>query len=127
MNRLGVTGMLVLAAGLVGAGCQSRHEEGVRSNLRTQWTDVSADTKTTTEAARAVLQEQGLKDVTADATNVDGKATGRMANGTKVTVSVEKKGEQSSQVSVNVGTIGDPSLGAETAKRVKTRAEGGGM
>src|SRR5688572_17840259 len=82
MRGLGFVAAFVLAAGL--AGCQSTHEEGVKSNLRTQWTDVSADTKTTTEAARAVLEEDGLKEVRADATNVDGKATAKMADGTKV-------------------------------------------
>jgi hypothetical protein len=63
--------------------------------------------------------------VTASSTNVDGKATGKKADGTKVTVSVKKKGDNSSEVSVNVGTMGDPSLGADLARKVKQRAEGG--
>jgi hypothetical protein len=104
------------------AGCKSRHEEGVKSNLHTQWTDVAADTKATTEAAEAVLREQGLKDVTSESTNVDGQATGKMADGTKVTVSVAKKGESSSQVSVNVGKIGDPKLGADIASKIRSQA-----
>jgi hypothetical protein len=74
-----------------------------------------------------VLEEDGLKEVRADATNVDGKATAKMADGTKVTVSVEKKGDRASQVSVNVGTMGSPTLGAEIAKKTKMRAEGSGM
>jgi hypothetical protein len=116
-----------MAAGLIGAGCQSTHEEGVKSNMRTQWTDVMADTKTTTEAAKAVLAEEGLKDVTAEATNIDGKATAKMADGTKITASVEKKSDSMSQVTVNVGTMGSPTRGAEIAKKIKMRAEGKSM
>jgi len=114
----------LLATGPWLAGCASS-EKGVKTNYRTQWTTVSADTKSTTDAARAVLEGEGLKDVTASSTNVDGKASGKKADGTKVTVSVKKKGDNSSEVSVNVGTMGDPSLGADLAKKVKDRAEGG--
>lgn len=35
----------------VAGGCQSTHEKGVTSNYRSQWTNVRADVKTTTEAA----------------------------------------------------------------------------
>src|SRR5215207_10131649 len=100
MRGFGFVAAFVLAAGLIGTGCKSTHEEGVKSNLRTQWTDVSADVKTTTDAARAVLDSEGLKDVSADSTNMDGKATAKMADGTKVTATVAKKGEKMSQVSV---------------------------
>lgn len=124
MSSINRIAACVIAAGIaLAAGCQSRHEEGVKSNLRTQWTDVAADTRATTEAAEEVLRDQGLKDVTSDSTNVDGTATGRKADGTKVTVKVQKKTESTSQVSVNVGTIGEPRLGAEIANRVKARAD----
>ena len=127
MRGFGFVAAFVLAAGLVGAGCQSKHEEGVKSNLRKQWTDVMADTKTTTDAAKAVLMEEGLKDVTAESTNMDGKATAKMADGTKITASVVKKSDNASEVTVNVGTMGSPTRGAEIAKKIKMRAEGGGM
>jgi len=114
---------LVLMVGPWLAGCSSS-QEGVKTNYHSQWTSVSADTKTTTDAAKAVLESEGLKDVKASSTNVDGTASGKKADGTKVDVSVQKKGENSSEVSVNVGTLGDPSLGAEIARKIKDRAEG---
>jgi hypothetical protein len=128
MRRMGwVTafslGLGLLAAGAVGTGCKSTHESGVKSNLHSQWTDVSANTQMTTDAAKSVLNDQGLKDVSGSATNVDGKATGKMADGTKVNVDVKKMTDKSSQVSVTVGTMGDPKLGAEIAKKVKMKAE----
>src|SRR4051812_26827744 len=125
MRTLKWLAMGVVAAGLAaGTGCQSTTQEGVKSNLHTQWTQVNADTKAATSAAEAVLSDQELKNVKSNSTNVDGQASGTMADGTKVTVSVQKKTESSSEVSVNVGKLGDPKLGADIAHKVKARAEG---
>jgi hypothetical protein len=115
--------LVVAGSALWLSACKSSHEEGVSSNYMTQWTTVNADTQTTTNIAKRVLDEEGLKETTASATSVDGTATGKMANGTKVKVSVKKKTDTSSEVSVNVGTMGDPALGAEIAKKIKDEAE----
>lgn len=115
---------LAVAALLLGfAGCASRHESGVTSDYRTQWTTVAAGTKATTDAAKAVLEQRELKDVSASSTAVDGVAKAKMADGTKVTVDVKKQGEAASEVSVTVGTLGDPKLGADIVKQIKMRAE----
>ena len=128
MRRTDWLGLCVIALGLVAAtGCKSTHEEGVKSNMMTQWTDVNANTKVTTDAAKAVLEAEGLKEVNASSTNLDGKATGKMADGTKVTVNVTKKSDTSSQVEVGVGTMGSPTRGAELAKKIKMKAEGSPM
>lgn len=121
MRLFNLLSLTALTTTLAIAGCQSTHESGVKSNLRTQWTEVAADTKATTEAAQAVLEGEGLKDVKAKSTNVDGTASGKMADGTKVAVTVQKKTEAISQVSVNVGKLGDPKLGAEIAKKIRVR------
>jgi hypothetical protein len=107
---------------LVGTGCASRHEEGVKSDYRTQWTMVAADVKTTTEAAGEVLREADLKDIQVNSTNVDGTATGLKANGAKVVVKAVKK-DVGTQVQATVGSLGDPDLGAEIVKKIKARAE----
>jgi hypothetical protein len=114
--------MIVLL--LVVGGCKSSHEEGVKSDYMTQWTSVTTDTQKTTDAAKAVLEDEGLKEVKASATNVDGTAEGKKADGTKVKVSVKKVKDAGSEVSVKVGTMGDPALGAEFASKIKKRAEG---
>ena len=122
------TGLFLSAALLIGlstAACQSTHQSGVSSDYRTQWTDVNANTRATTEAARAVLESNGLKDVSANSTNVDGHATAKKADGTKVNVSVQRQSDTKSQVSVVVGTVGEPKLGADLAKQIKQQAEGG--
>jgi len=106
-------------------GCQSRHEQGVKSDYRTQWTTVSANTQATTNAARTVLEQRGLKEITADATNVDGVASAKTADGTKVKVDVKKQSDTTSEVSVTVGMLGDPKLGADIARQTKVTAESG--
>ena len=114
-----------LMLGLSGAACSSTHQSGVTSDYRTQWTDVHANTRATTDAAKAVLNDNGLKNVTANSTEVDGHATAQKADGTKVNVTVQKQSDTKSQVSVVVGTVGEPKLGADLAKQIKQRAEGG--
>ncbi len=123
MTRFVCPAALMLGAFLFTAGCKSTHEEGVKSNLRTQWTDVAANTEATTAAAEAVLNSEELKDVKAQSTAVDGTASGKMADGTKVMVTVKKMSDTMSQVSVNVGALGKPALGAEMAKKIKMKAE----
>jgi hypothetical protein len=109
----------------VSFACKSSQEPAVKSDLQTQWTDVNADAPATSEAAKAVLVDENLKDVSGKSTNTGGKVTGKMADGTEVIVTVQKGPKAAmSQISVRVGTIGNPSLGANLAKRIKMRAEG---
>ena len=104
------------------AGCSTKGEPGVKSDYKSQWTAVSANTKATTDAAKAVLASYSFMDVQASSTDVDGKATAKKADGTVITVSIDKK-DNGSQVSVDVGTLGDPSLGAEIAEKIRQKAE----
>ena len=111
-------------ASIAFVGCASSHEEGVKSNLRQQYAPVAADTMTTTEAAKSVLESKGLKQVTSTSTKVDGKAMGKMADGTDVKVDVAKNGTAGSEVTVTVGSLGSPTMGAELVKEIKMKAEG---
>jgi type IV pilus biogenesis protein CpaD/CtpE len=119
--RTYLSGAGVLLAVLI-MGCASKSEEGVKSDYRTQWTMVAADTKTTTDAAKSVLSASDLKDVTASSTDVDGVASGLKADGTKVAVVIAKT-DNGSKVSVTVGEVGDPTLGASYAAQIKLKAE----
>src|SRR5581483_6099256 len=122
---LSLAAATLVIAGLLGIGCASQHQEGVTSDMHSQWTNVNADPAKTTEAAKTVLMDENLTNIDAHSTGVDGVATGKKADGTQVTVNIKKLDSGGSQVSVNVGMIGDPSLGAEIAKKVKNRAESG--
>jgi hypothetical protein len=105
-------------------GCTSSKDPGVKSNYLMQWVNVEGNTKATTEAAKDVLAEYGLKDITASSTSVDGKVTGKKADGTKITVDVEKITDKTSKAKVSVGTVGDPALGEEICKKIKDRLMG---
>src|SRR4051812_40790223 len=121
MKNLAIAMFAVL--GLVFVGCSSTHEEGVNSNMRKQWVNIAADTETTTEAAKAVLTEEGLKDVKSSFTTVDGVASGKKADGTEISVGIKKESGNVTHLSVVVGTMGSPTYGAELAKKIKMRAE----
>jgi Zn-dependent membrane protease YugP len=123
MKRISMlaAGGLLMTAMLV--GCQSRHESGVKSNYISQWAPVAANTQETTEAAKEVFEEQGLKDVMSNSTQVDGKASGKLADGTVVTAMVKKETDATSTVKVDVGTVGDPALGAELVKKIQRKAQ----
>jgi hypothetical protein len=49
-------------------------------------------------------------------------ASGKLADGTKVKVDV-KKLDAGSEVSVTVGALGSPKMGAELASEIKAKAE----
>src|SRR4051812_15465453 len=115
--------VLALLVAPLFVGCSSTHEEGVSSNMRKQWQVVGGDVKTTTDAAKAVLEEEGLKDITASNTSVDGKASGKKADGTTIDITVTKKSEATSEVTALVGTMGSPTYGAEIVKKIRDRVE----
>ena len=121
--RIAIVSLAALLLSITLPGCQSTHEKGVTSNYHSQWSSVHADVKTTTKSAEAVLNDAELKDVSSSSTNVDGSASGKKSDGTKVNVAIRKEKESISQVSVTVGKMGDPELGAELARKIKERAE----
>ena len=118
---------LVLASlalmGLSVVGCASQHQEGVKSTYLWQSVVVNANTVDTTKAASAVLESEGLKEITSSSTNADGVASGKKADGTVISVKAKKNTDTVSDVSVMVGKLGDPKLGAEIAAKIKSKAE----
>src|SRR5688572_4272330 len=114
-NTLFTLAALALVMGL--GACSSSQDKSVKTNYRSQWTTVNADVKTTTSAAEAVLNDLSLLEVKSSATNVDGSASGKKANGSKISVSVTREGDSKSKIEVTVGAMGDPSLGTDVARK----------
>ena len=48
-----------------------------------------AGTNGQVQRAEAVLRDQGLRDIKSDATNIDGKVSGKKADGTKVVLKID--------------------------------------
>jgi flagellar basal body L-ring protein FlgH len=112
---------------LVGAGCQSGREPGVKTNKLQQYTVVAADVETTARAAQQVFRDEKLMNVgEVMATRADGNVTAKKADGTEVYAKVARETDTSSTLTVRIGKLGDQKLGAEYAAKIKRIAEGSG-
>ncbi|MEM7678508.1 MAG: DUF3568 family protein [Myxococcota bacterium] len=110
---------LLLAVTNVGmTGCAT-DAPGIKSNYVQQWSNASGSVEDATAAAEDVLGEYDLKDITTSSTKLDGSAKGMMADGTEVVVDVRKVTDETSEVSVRVGTVGDPDLGTEIVQKIE--------
>jgi hypothetical protein len=117
----GVLGILSLGfvVGVLPA-CQP-DQPGVKSTHRSQWANVHAGTVDATDAARATFEELGLRNIEGAATEVDGQVVGYLADNTRVIVSIARVTENASEVTVNVGRLGDPDLGKDILARIQAR------
>ena len=121
LRLLSTTAMLGLIFGLCNlglAGCETS-APGVESNKVQQWVTVDGDVSEAADAAEEVLSDYDLKDVDAKTTAIDGTVTGKKADGTEVRVSISKVTDETSEVTVRVGTLGDNTLGTEIAHKIK--------
>lgn len=92
---------------------------GIKSNYVQQWSAVNGSVEEATNAAESVLSDYDLKDVTTTSTKIDGNAKGTMADGTEIAVDTRKLTDETSEVSVRVGTVGDPTLGTEIVQKIE--------
>lgn len=109
---------LSLTAALAMSACKT-DQAGVKSTYRSQYATVDANVDHTAAAAEAALTALELKDVESSHTSVDGRVVGKLADKTKVTVSITRATDTTSEVSVNVGKLGDPELGKDILARIK--------
>jgi ribosome-binding ATPase YchF (GTP1/OBG family) len=112
--------MLALSLGMV--GCKT-DTAGVSTNAVQQWTMVNGDIEAATDAAEEVLEDYDLLNVEAKTTKLDGTVTGEKADGTEVAVDIREVTDDSSEVTVRVGTLGDNDLGTEIADKIKSALE----
>jgi hypothetical protein len=109
-----------LGLGLALSACKTT-EPGVKSTRFAQYTTIEAGTADATKAAAGVLEDLGLQNIESSSTNVDGWAKGFMADKTQVNVTLERVSENVSEISVKVGSFGDPSLGEEIIAKVRKK------
>lgn len=111
---------IVCSFALTLSACKT-DEPGVKSTYRSQYTTVAANTEDATQAAKAVLAELELMNITSSSTGLDGKATAYTADNTEVRVTVDRVDDNTSEISVNIGALGDPSLGKTIISRIRSR------
>jgi hypothetical protein len=110
--------VLACSALIAITGCKT-DEPGVKSTYRSQWTTVAGNTAKATEAAKDVLEDLKLQRIDSKSTGLDGYAVGYTADNKKITVDVKKVTDETSEVSVNVGTMGDPDMGKDIIARIQ--------
>jgi len=113
-----LAGIPVLCLVIVLAGCRVADTSGIRSDIRQQWMTVNTEVAKATSGAEAVLKEMKLLDVKSRVTTVDGEVTAIKADGTLVTVHIEKK-DGGCEVSVVIGTLGEPDLGTDILRKIQ--------
>ena len=102
--------MLLGTALIVIPGCKTS-TDGVSSNYLQQYGDVVGTPEDVVNAAQDVLADYNLSGITGKSTKLDGEARGELADGTKLWVSAKAKTDTSSEVTVQVGKLGDSELG----------------
>lgn len=110
-------------AAVLTAGCATE-APGIKSNYVQQWTTVDGDVEAVTEAAAGVLENYEFKNVESQTTRVDGRATASKADGEEITVDVRRVDDDSSEVTVRVGTTGDGELGIELVQEIAEELAG---
>jgi hypothetical protein len=118
--RSALAAVVVAGLSLVPLACQIT-PSGLKTSMFSQYTTIEAGTASATEAAEAVLEDLGLHEIEARSTNVDGWAKGLLSDKTPVTVTLERLGENLSQISVRVGSFGDTSVGQDIIARVREK------
>ena len=116
-TTLTLSALLLTGAPLM-TGCQTS-QPGVKSTYRSQWTTINANTVKTTAVAKDVLQDMKLRNIESKSTAVDGNVQGFTADDTKITVDVKKVTDNTSQVSVYVGAMGDPDMGKDILAQIQ--------
>ena len=113
-----VLSAVVMTAMVSLPACQTS-QPGVKSSYKSQWATVDGSTTKATEAAKDVLQDMKLQNISATSTAVDGTVVGYTADNTKISVDVQKVTDKTSQVSVYVGAMGDPDMGKDILARIQ--------
>ncbi len=75
------------------------------------------------KAAKSVLDEQEMKDVTPIASALDGKVTARTALDTAITITVTRKDEATSNVSIKIGSFGDHQISTELFEKIRAKLD----
>lgn len=113
---------MCLSLGLLTVGC-STHEPGVKNVAGTIEGYVDASPERTVAAAETVVKDLKLVLISAVSTKLDGKVVATTAQNREVTIDVERVGDNVSEVSIRVGTMGDEALGLKIFTDIKKQLQ----
>ena len=121
-RRMLPVGLLVVLVSLVMGACTTP-QPGVSNKMGTVTAKLNGAPQDVTEAARQTLEDMDLVIVSSGATGIDGKVVARSAQEVKVTVEVERAGENLSELSIRVGMLGDEDVSLSILEKIKRRLE----
>ena len=84
---------------------------------------VDAPPVRTVEAAKMAVQELQIKVATAQSSSLDGQLVAYTATDTKVKIKVNQLTEQSSKVTIRVGTWGDKDMSLRILEKIKAHLQ----
>jgi len=84
---------------------------------------VDAPPVRTVEAAKMAMQELQIKVATAQSSSLDGQLVAYTATDTKVKIKVNQLTEQSSKVTIRVGTWGDKDMSLRILEKIKAHLQ----
>jgi hypothetical protein len=120
--RLLKNSAILLALGLVSyltVGCAT-DKPGMTDTLGTYTVTVNGSPDKVTTAAYKACTDLKLSNVDSGngGTKVDGRVTAQTAENTQVTIDIAQSGDNSSKVSIRVGTTGDQNLSSQLVDRI---------
>jgi hypothetical protein len=125
MKALVSTVLLALAAGTGFTSCESIRSkpgvDGTAYSLGHLDAMVNADPKKIVEAAESALKDKDIRVETSAASGVDGKVLARTALDKRIEIVVERKDEETSKLSILIGSFGDEALSREIYSLIKAK------
>lgn len=108
------TSCVAVAAGAAGAAGYAWYKGAFEATLE-------GNPRQVTNATKRALGDYEMKDVVATATELDGKVTARTALDKEVVVTIQRKGEGQSTISIRVGAFGDEDLSRKLYEKIRAR------
>ena len=75
------------------------------------------------KAAKSVLEDQEMKEITEAASALDGKVTAKTALDKPISITVTKKDETSSKISIKIGSFGDHAVSVDLYGKIKSKLD----
>jgi hypothetical protein len=103
----------LLVAAAAGTGATVAY---VRGDLES---NVDADPKAVADAAERALKDLDIAVISKEASLIDGRVQGRTARDVKITIVIKGESENSSHVSVRMGTFGDAATQSNIMEHIR--------
>ena len=104
-------------------GCKTA-DPTVKNSMGTFSTLVDAEPPAVVDAVKAEFESMGLMAVEGTSTDLDGKVSASTAQDRKISVKVNREGENASRLKVHVTPVGDTDISMTIIQRVRSRLGG---